>query len=470
MHENNFEKQVQEKMDQLGFDPSDRVWVAVDKEINKEKKRRKPFFILFFFSGLVLAGGGIYFGTIKNSPGNIVAGQQQKQKRENQDKQSATKIQNSRLQVTGLNGKTINENDQKATKNLKSKQSREPVIIKSTKENSRPINTKDIDKGNNKKPEKNIIVLRIDKDNIEETNQTRGKTETEKSGYYNTDSSIKKSMTVAENKKAKDSVAALKTASLEKKKTKSSLWKIGFNGGTGISNLNQNLFKQSNVTGLYYNPTSVNGGSGVPAPAPVPLSSEINPGFSFSVGVFVNRYLSKRISISAGLNYHYYSTHINTGYPVDSSIIVYNPAYYWGNSTVPQAYAINRYYQNGNSHSYTNQYHFIELPVTADFQLNKSLKLPLFWEAGISVSFLLSSNALNFDPNGNLYYQNAQLFNKLQLNGATAIMIGFPINNNELRLGPQLQYGLSGLLKAGSGNPQHLLYTGLKISFIPGKK
>jgi hypothetical protein len=77
---------------------------------------------------------------------------------------------------------------------------------------------------------------------------------------------------------------------------------------------------------------------------------------------------------------------------------------------------------------------------------------------------------LHFDPNGNLYYQNAELFNKIQLNGATAIMIGFPINKSEMQIGPQLQYGLTGLQKSGSGNPQHLFYTGLKISFIPGKK
>jgi hypothetical protein len=28
MYENNFEKQVREKMDQLGFDPSDTVWAV----------------------------------------------------------------------------------------------------------------------------------------------------------------------------------------------------------------------------------------------------------------------------------------------------------------------------------------------------------------------------------------------------------------------------------------------------------
>ena len=68
MHENNFEKQVREKMDQLGFDPTDSVWERVDKEINKEKKRRMPLFWLFFFSGLALAGGAYYFLGYKNSP------------------------------------------------------------------------------------------------------------------------------------------------------------------------------------------------------------------------------------------------------------------------------------------------------------------------------------------------------------------------------------------------------------------
>jgi hypothetical protein len=170
------------------------------------------------------------------------------------------------------------------------------------------------------------------------------------------------------------------------------------------------------------------------------------------------------------LNYHYYSTRVNTGYAVDSSIFVSYSPNNSGNSTLPGAYAINGYYPNGSNQSYTNSYHFIELPVTADFQLNKSSKLPVFWEAGFSVSYLVNSNALHFDPNGNLYYQNAQLFNKVQLNGATAILIGFPINKTELQIGPQLQYGLTGLLKTESGNPQHLLYAGLKISIIPGKK
>ena len=60
MHENKFEKQVREKMDQLGFDPSDEVWTQVDQAINSEKKKRRPIFWIFFLSGLIIAGGATY--------------------------------------------------------------------------------------------------------------------------------------------------------------------------------------------------------------------------------------------------------------------------------------------------------------------------------------------------------------------------------------------------------------------------
>jgi hypothetical protein len=464
MHENNFEKQVQEKMDQLGFDPSDAVWAAVDREINKEKRRRIPFFMLFFLSGLLLAGGGVYFGMIKNSSPKIIANAQQKEKIE----QPQGKNQKSNQQESALNEKTIVDNNKKTPSNIKKVQNRDAMVFQSANENQRSLHKQDYSgfKGNN--AEKNIPVIRDGKDNTKGQNPAVANAEAGKSGNNEMDSSAGKPILIAKNTTAKDSVSVNKMAKKDEKKATSSQWKIGFTGGAGISNINQSLFKQSNISGLYYAPA--NSSTNSAAGAPVPVSSEINPGFSFGAGVFISRNFSKRITVSAGLNYHYYSTYVNTGYAVDSSIIVYNPAYYSSSPSLPGAFSINGYYRNGGNYSYTNSYHFIELPVTADFQLNKSSKLPVYWEAGFSVSYLLNSNALHFDPNVNLYYQNAQLFNKIQLNGSTAIMIGFPINKTELQVGPQLQYGLTGLLKAGSGNPQHLLYTGLKISIIPGKK
>ena len=40
MHDPEFEKHVQKKMDELQFDPSGEVWTKVEQEIKKEKRRR----------------------------------------------------------------------------------------------------------------------------------------------------------------------------------------------------------------------------------------------------------------------------------------------------------------------------------------------------------------------------------------------------------------------------------------------
>lgn len=88
MHENKFEKQVQEKMEELQFAPSDAVWGNIDKEINKGKKRRRPVFWLFFLFGFLLLGGGYFFAVNRNSPKVLANVQQQKQIERLQNKQS----------------------------------------------------------------------------------------------------------------------------------------------------------------------------------------------------------------------------------------------------------------------------------------------------------------------------------------------------------------------------------------------
>src|SRR6202035_2025004 len=162
-----------------------------------------------------------------------------------------------------------------------------------------------------------------------------------------------------------------------------------------ISNINQRLSKQVYGSNFSNNPGSVTGApTGVPAAG---TPSKFNAGFSFGLGVFAERRLSKRISFSAGIYYHYYSAKIRTGDFVDSSAFV-NSAPASGQGSV-----VNGYYGNGDTHGYTNNYHFVELPVNLNFQLNKSPKTPIIWEAGVSLSYLVGSNALHFDPYRKVY-------------------------------------------------------------------
>ena len=255
-----------------------------------------------------------------------------------------------------------------------------------------------------------------------------------------------------------DKASAKQSGDSNKQNLKTSPWSFAITATGGISNINQSLFQSVNSANNSYYAYTPNAISAPPPPAPY-TSSAIQPGFSFGVGILVSRKISKRVSLSAGLDYHYYSTKIHTGVAVDSSRYVY--------AAYGQTASVNSFYQNGQAQSYTNQYHYIGLPVSLSLQMNKSIKNPLNWEAGFSLAWMLGTNALHFDPNTNVYFENSQLFNKTQWNANTAILVGFPVNQHSIQLGPQLQYGLSGLLKTNGSNPGHLFYFGMKISFIP---
>jgi hypothetical protein len=49
--------------------------------------------------------------------------------------------------------------------------------------------------------------------------------------------------------------------------------------------------------------------------------------------------------------------------------------------------------------------------------------LPLFWEGGVTISRLLNSNALQFDPSSGNYYNDNSAINKTQLGLNTSISI-----------------------------------------------
>jgi calcineurin-like phosphoesterase family protein len=84
---------------------------------------------------------------------------------------------------------------------------------------------------------------------------------------------------------------------------------------------------------------------------------------------------------------------------------------------------------------------------------------------GGRIFFSMARANAQFDPYTNVYFKNNQLFNKIQWDAATAILIGFPVQNHSIQLGPQIQYSLSSLLKDNSTYPGHLIYFGLKCSF-----
>jgi hypothetical protein len=476
MREEEFEKRVRDKMKRLGFDPSESVWIGVDKEINKEKKRRVPLFWLFFASGLLLAGGAYYFVTNKNNEGVIPNNNAEntiakipEQRTSNKKPIEQPAIQSDELQKNN-NEKNLGEADNKQ------KQFGRPSLIKQKKKVDKSTGTSP-----GKKYARNEVAAKTKEikktKEINETGQgiaaagtadivinnyssKSAKSETLKDNKIATDSTAMKMISgEKENKFKKDLVISSATAKNKEKKKKQSSWKWGFTGGVGSSNLNQNLFnsvKTLAAVTLSTNQTTVNNAGNSNS------SSEINPGFSFQDGAFVSRNISKHISFSAGINYHYYSTTMRTGMKLNTTLVTTN--------SFNQIITANSYYENTQTRTFTNQYHMIEIPLSVNFQLNKSKRMPFIWELGLTPGYIISSNALYYDPNTNVYFSNYLQPNKMQLNGVTALMFGFPMRKNEWQIGPQLQYGFTGFVNTKDGNPGHLFYAGLKISFIPGEK
>jgi hypothetical protein len=447
MHENNFEKQVREKMEQLQFDPADTVWLNVDKEINKEKKRRRPLLWVMFPLGiLLLAGGGYYFITNKNDSSGIAKTQKQNAADKNQDKLSA-----GHDEVSSGDGKEGNQTGGGPEDELYKPENkiRTGITAVSVKGGSRSTAKAPV------------------KDNSEAVNAAHSETsinhnEAGQAGSKSDSASAKGSVTDVKNKAAgKDSASEMKMAKTTDKKKNSFPWQIGYSGNAGISNMNQSLFKPVSTTNYSYNAAAPGNVSLNNPGVATTYPSEINPGFSFGLEVLADKRLSERFSLSVGLGYHYYSTEIQTGHFIDSTSFFNFPTI--------QASSVNAYYSNGKIQTYTNQYHFIELPVYVDFQINKSKKTALIWEGGFTLSYLLSSNALQFDPYSNVYFKSNQLFNRTQLSAATAFLIGLPVHHVSLQIGPQLQYGLTNVLKSSSGVTEHIIYYGLKVSFFPGK-
>jgi Outer membrane protein beta-barrel domain len=441
MHENEFEKRVREKMDQLSFDPSDTVWSGVDKEINRKEKRRRPLFWVFFLSGLTLAAGSFYYYS-RLGDSHIAP---------------ATKRQPATEHPSILHPEDIGDTSEKESLSI-------PASGQTVQHTNQTFNRMSPGNANHPRSGKpgqtsDGVVLPPSSDRtIPEQAETGQEVLIAGRNLVADSSNGLKSVPLAGTKPALDSDSLNKKAKEELKKGKPSIWHLGFTAGLGVSNITPGLFKSANQYSPGYfasAPANVNGG-----PATVNQASAINSGFSFGIGAFVSRSLSKRVAISVGVNYQYYSTVIRTGR--SDSLTASSPGAALYSS-------LNGVYAHGNGYAYTNQYHFLELPLAVNFQLNKNVKTPLILEQGVSVSYLLSSNALYYDSRANLYYKDIQLLNKTQLNTSTAVMVGFRMRTNELLLGPQFLYGLTSLLKNSAGSPEHLIYWGLKFAFVPLK-
>ncbi len=196
--------------------------------------------------------------------------------------------------------------------------------------------------------------------------------------------------------------------------SKTPAWEAGFTGGLGISSLTSGVNGQTSA--LAASPSSVYSYSGYPfarfAAAPVTgFTPTIRPDLSFWAGVFVQKPILKKLSLSIGLNLHYYSTRVSTGQQVINSVP--GSASTLFNASVVVASQSSPSYSPGDTHNFLNRYYFLELPVSLQWQINRGRQIPLFLEGGVSAARLMGANAIYYDQAGGMYYKDGTPSNTL---------------------------------------------------------
>jgi hypothetical protein len=247
--------------------------------------------------------------------------------------------------------------------------------------------------------------------------------------------------------KADEAIAATK------KKQPASKIKWGIDLSAGKS-ANRNdaftIFDMNKSMAMDYlnSPGNVNSGGG---PVNYRISpSDIKAGPAFRAGLLGEINISKRSSISSGLQYVYFSNKIQVGYYSDTTVTV--------NNSFSQYSRVNAVYRGTHQEEYINRYHFIQIPLQYQLQLNKGLKLPILWNIGASAGYLFATNGLVYDTTaGGIYYRDNAAFNKFQFNLNTGFSFRFGNKSNpQWSLGPELSLGMNKLMKDEYTKKQYL--------------
>ena len=289
---------------------------------------------------------------------------------------------------------------------------------------------------------------------------------------------------------------------------RTSAWHWGIEANAGLSRIStSNLFHlkdllgenkyiaediaaRSNLNAAYANPNSLI--SIQTTSRAERKAAPIQPDFSYTAGLFVQRSFSRRFRLSAGVRYAYMSVNTEVGeqvvsntpvlvnYGQTSAAMVYEYYNYAGaNTKKDTGYSITNAGSRGTgsaskpavSQRYKYSFQYIEIPVMAHWQINKGRRLPpIVFDGGFSVARLTKVKALHYDGSKGIYFEDNSLFNKTQFNIITGISVGILQNTKHpMWIGPDLRYSFSGLVKKEASNGQYLWSTGITVKMLLGR-
>jgi hypothetical protein len=489
MQEQNFEKQVRQKMEELSLTPSEPVWKKVELQIREKRDRRRLLFWLPL-TALLLTGGIWHISNnLNNNYADSKTAKQENDKintispieqkvtvqklQEPSSEKEQSVIANKNLQQENkipfgskpkaLPSQEVNNNQLRSAKahTITAKHTQPGIEINeknhdkpTTETNSQGVSVTGKEELSNVSKNKDELAL-IKESPKGDSIVSQGKVEP--ADAIATDTTIIK----PETKITEKDSASIKNNIAKAGKNFSAKWKlaiIGYFGRSGVSNglglfgggaksLETNAFADRTNYASMSQPNSNNPGSTYRPP------SAQNKSTSFSLGMLIKKQMSKRIVLSTGLQYNFYSTQMQVGQSVNRDTMV------------DRNKSVNSFYTNsGNDfREYKNKFHFISLPIGFDFQLLKNL--PLDFHLGLSLHQLMKTNALLYSSFSQVYYDDKDAFNKTLLFSEIGLDYSVPLTKNlSLKAGPRANYSHTGAIKGSSS--QHLFSYGIATQFI----
>ncbi len=461
MEQNKFEKDIQQKLDELKIPPSEAVWQNVEKRIAIKKTRRRGVLVLFFITLFLLTGGYLWLHINK----------------ENQSPKQEVLLHNGGLKIKDSSSKQIvpRNQDIKAIA-LQKEKTLSSTTIKPPKNqlSEKPKSRKIIFSKKGKVKVNGPKVFEVD-DSVRPGQEKAEKLQNALSGGSG-DVAIRKNeeaMTGTQDLKnniAKDSISFPDTMKMssEKKDTSSAYkgekeivsnrkkqWHPGITLSGGSSMIgNEFLSGGNNVYSDFASSMPGTGSGSGTGNSSFFYSSSVRSSFAFIAGFFMEKNISANHKISVGVNYKYFSTLNKVGYKIDSAQTAYNFS-----TTAP------------SSGDHRNKFNYLELPVTLTFRISKAKSFPLFWHAGINISELIYSNALQFKSVPGIYYIDNSFFNKTQLGFNTGFSTTlFSDQKSSLQIGPYFYYSASRLADKGMYGKKHFSYLGISTQLVFRKK
>jgi len=466
MAANEFEKNVQRSLDDFKLHPSEEVWQKVEERIREKKRRRIIFFIIFFLIGLALGGYGIY-----NFSNNQKLVSEVRERKLNETVQGT---RNKEQEPTTLQKNRSKNNTSKTNAPREMKINKKPPINKvqydkevaarslpeNIKGKNRPgvIALKKYKKEQEKQSTNDIAHQNISS-NISLNNNQQNLIDTisQKPASTSTGKDIAKNdlvdtvSVISKENKADLSITRVRRTKKQSRATGKLKWGVNFSAGSSV--ITQNRFslkaRGNSVSDSYNAPGSVTGSGGSSGAAFVNAPSSNRSSFAFKAGLTLKKDLTKRSSLSMSINYAYLADKIKIGTRQNVS-----PQ---GNNRITS------YYSSVQLKTFTDRFHFIELPIIYDWRITNNARHFISLNAGTSIGYLVSTNAVVYDTiSGGIYYHNKDLFNKMHIHLLGGLYYHFSGTKNlEWSIGPQCSFDVNNIFKTDLDTRKYFLYTGI---------